>query len=81
MKWIRLRSPYEDMELCGSIKGDYQFIISEENGEFRASWKNNKFDLKPFGKQPANYIGGVFNSFEAAEEACEATYKQLRAKQ
>jgi len=68
--------------MVGAKVRGYTFIISIENGEYRASWKNRAEDMTPFGKQPSNFIdGSPFTSFDVAYAACEATYKQLRAKQ
>ena len=85
MKFVSLQSPFATLQLYGARAGDYSFIISYElqiKPEYRASWKDGKSDITPFGEQPSNFIdGSPFSTFDAAKEACKATYKQLRAKQ
>ena len=82
MKFRPIPSPFPEMRLVGAKVREYSFIISIDDGEYRASWKNHRHDVTPFGKQLSNFIdGSPFKTFEAAYEACKATYKQLRSKQ
>lgn len=82
MNFRAVPSPFPDMQLVGAKVIEYSFIISIDKDEYWASWKNHKHDVTPFGKQRSNFIdGSPFKTFKDAQEACEATYKQLRAKQ
>jgi len=90
MRFERVPSSYPDMRLWAASSGNYSFVISEERmvppdplwSGFTASWKNVHSDMTPFGKQAANKIdGGPWKTLAQAEQACNATLKQLRRKQ
>jgi hypothetical protein len=77
------------MRLWVAHSNGYSFVISQELelgdpewSGYTASWKAQKADMRPFGKQPSNRIdGGPWPTFAQAEYACERTLKQLRSKQ
>jgi hypothetical protein len=82
MKFRAIPSLIEGIGVVGAVTRGYTFIISIEDGQYRASWKSRSADMKPFGAQPANYIdGSPFASWDSCYEACLRTYKQLRARQ
>jgi hypothetical protein len=89
MRFDPLPCAMPNMRLWLAATNGYSFCISEELEEgdpewsgFKASWKNNSADMRPFGKRRANMIeGGPWKTRIEAERACEQTLRQLMAKQ
>lgn len=89
MRFEPISSDLPNFLIWGAQSHGYSFVISQELEQgypewtgFTASWKALKDDMRPFGTQPINRIdGGPWQRFTDAEQACEATLKQLKAKQ
>jgi len=76
LKFIKLPSPFDGLDLFGDSKGNWSFVISEdkkhEPGVHRAS-------VKPLGSQPFDNSRsdlGQFPTFSAAERACNDFYRK-----
>lgn len=76
MNFQRLPSPVNNLDVWGTSKGAFTFVISIDNEHvdegYRASVK--KHGARPFDNTRID-IGDRHQSFLAAENACKAWYK------
>lgn len=86
MNWKELPNILPGMRTWIAISHNYHFVISHENGknlkENKKEWIGYTASFKSYEgrNKPAIIIDGLWQSFTAAEQACNNTLKQLKMK-
>lgn len=81
-------SPLPGMRAWAASDGGYNFVITHEDGSSlranadRKAWVGYTASYKCFRgrKLPAVRIDGLWQSFEAAEQACKSSLRQMKQK-
>lgn len=77
MKFARIPSPFSDIELWGSIKGNFTFVISKNlsSGKYTASVKS--MDHSPFGEGREDLSEyDAHHSLQSAIQVCKDYYRR-----
>ena len=85
MHFVELPSPLSGMRIWGAVVGPFQFIIALEDGsellpEGRDEWTGYTASYKSHEGRNVQTIriDGRWHKFIDAEQACRATWRQLR---
>lgn len=67
-------------DIWGATRGGYQFVISQTELGYAASWTDSTHKGKQSAKEIDLSFDKPFPSFKLAEAACEKKYAELRKK-